>query len=832
MFYYNAFLVVSDKTSAKYGAFNSNYEYFFEWKNPKDKDKKITAQLDVLQRHLFEKSTLINMIHNFIEFEDDGTKIIKKIARQHQFEAVNMLVDKTKQVFSQKDENRIGVVWHTTGSGKSLSMIFYVQMLSYVKELENPTFIILTDRRDLDEQLSGFFELAGFPYPRAPTSVLEADSIEDLREKLETPAGKIIFTTIQKFQTTEEEKEGRIKYPKISDRRNIIIIADEAHRSQYKKMAQNLQRALPNALKVGFTGTPIELEDRSTTDVFGPVITKYKIPDSVRDKTTVEITYEGRRVELHLLNKFIGSDFDEITADLDEETTEVISKKWSEVKKLVEDPGRIKVIAKDLVEHFNAKQKVLHGKAMLCATTKKAAAMYYEYINKIPNHPKCVCIISGAKKKVPEDFPEEKKSKEDYLRQHYRNKTQIENIIEEYKDEKNDLKLLIVCDMFLTGFDAPLLHTLYVDKPLRDHNLIQAISRVNRVWKKKPNGLIIDYIGIGDDLKKSLKAFAESDIKEAMKPTKEILLYMQRKHGELLSFFETPLEDYYNLDKTTQAELLLNAADEILQDETVKMQYFQNVTELTKAYAVCTPNPACLEVEDDLRLFQNIRRIIGKSTKNAPYIPEEKESVVQELVEKGIGTDELIMQFSIEYNPEKIDLNKEYLDKIKLIKQKNLKVELAYKLLDDAIQTKFKRNAVAKNTFQERIEKALSKYHGRFEGYETIMPNMVDIAQDISNQKKKEEELGLSEEEYIFYEAVAPGKDYVESDAVLKSVAVELTDFMKRNTTIDWLNQESVKAKIRSGVKRILLKSGFSPESFEKLIPMIMLQAESNYSGD
>ena len=830
LFHYNAFMVISDRTLARFGTLGSNFEYFFEWKDPKDKNKKITNQLDVLQKGLFEKSTLLNMIQNFLEFEDDGKKIIKKIARQHQYEAVNIIVEKTKQVLPKKDENRIGTIFHTTGSGKSLTMIFYVQMLSQVPELENPTFVIITDRRDLDEQLGNFFSLAGFPYPRAPTSVLEAEGIEDLREKLTTPAGKIIFTTIQKFQTTEEEKAGKVRYPKISDRRNIIIIADEAHRSQYKRMAQNLQIALPNALRIGFTGTPIEKEDRSTTDVFGPVISDYRIPDAVRDKTTVELVTEGRLVQLHLLNRFIGKDFEEITADIDEETIEALSKKWTEVKKLLEDPDRIKVIAKDIVYHLNEKLKVIRGKAMLCASTKKAAAMYKEFIDKEKDHPECVCVISGAKKKIPEGLSYEKKTLEDYLRPHYRSKKETEELVKNFKSEKNPIKLLIVCDMLLTGFDAPLLHTMYIDKPLRDHNLIQAISRVNRVWKDKPQGLIVDYIGIGDDLRKSFRAFATEDIKEALKPTKEILLYMKKKHEELINFFTTSITDYGTLSEADQAQLIYDAIDEIVEDEEVKRKFVKNVTELTKAYAVCTPNPACQDVEDDLRVFQKIRKVLSKSTAKVPIITEEKESAIQDLVEKGIGADKLIKHFSLEYDPEKINLNKG-LDKIrKEVRQKNLKVELAYKLLDDAIQGKFRKNAIARKTFQERIEKTLSKYHGKFEDFETTMTRMVDVGKDVTNQKKREEELGLTEEEYVFYEAVSAGKEYVKSDDVLKSVAIQLTDFLKRNTTIDWLNQESIKAKIRAGVKRILLDSEFSPESFEKLVPVIMVQAENNYS--
>src|SRR5581483_2889231 len=329
IFYYNTFLVISDRTKAKYGTMTAPFERFSDWNDPLNPDKQVANRLELMRKLMFEKSTLLDLIQNYLEYESDGKNVIKKIAQQHQYLAVNTAVKQTLDVFSQKNENRIGVVWHTTGSGKSLTMILYTNILSQIKKLENPTFLVLTDRRDLDEQLNDFFILAGFPYPKPETAILEAESILDLREKLSVPAGKIIFTTIQKFQVTEDEKEGMARYPKISDRRNIIIIADEAHRSQYKKMAQNLQRALPNALKIGFTGTPIEREDKSTTQVFGNIISAYKISDAVRDKATVEISCQRRQVQLHLINKMIGTDFNKITEGLDPDAIEHLSKKWS-----------------------------------------------------------------------------------------------------------------------------------------------------------------------------------------------------------------------------------------------------------------------------------------------------------------------------------------------------------------------------------------------------------------------------------------------------------------------------------------------------------------------
>jgi len=689
--------------------------------------------------------------------------------------------------------------------------------------------LIITDRRDLDEQLNHFFEIAGFPHPKPKTALLEAESILDLRDKLAVPAGKIIFTTIQKFQKTDDEKEGMAKYPKISDRRNIIIIADEAHRSQYKKMAQNLQRALPNALKIGFTGTPIEKEDKSTTQVFGDVISSYKIADAVRDGATVEISCQRRQVQLHLLNKMIGTDFDEITEGLDPDQIEQLSKKWSELKTLLEDSDRIQVIAEDIVNHYNQKKQIVKGKAMLATSTKLSAVRYADIISKIPNAPKCTCIVSGTTKPLPKNSSEEKQQREDVIKKHYKDKKTIDALIGNFKNPNNDLELLIVCDMYLTGFDAPLIHTMYVDKPLRDHNLIQAISRVNRVWKDKPGGLIVDYIGITDDLKRAFRSYNDSDIKGALIPTDEITQYMKQKHEELINFFVSDIEKVENLSNQQEGKLLDESIEEILEDEQVTKKFIQNVAELTKAYAVCTPDPACLDVEPHLRFFQKMRRMMAKSISGISYIPPDKENTVQELVERGIAADEKIKFYNIQYDEEKIDLNKEYIDNIKKIPQKNLKVELAHKLLDDAIKSKFKRNITKQKSFQERIEKSLSRYHAKFEDDESIMDQLEKVAKEVTSEKKREEELNLTDEEIAFYDIVIKGKKYVESDEQLREIAINLTNYMKNKITIDWINQEQVKAEIRIGVRNILRKAKFPFEEIDKLIFVIMEQAENNY---
>lgn len=818
LFYYNSFLVVSDGIMAKYGTFTAKFERFAGWKKP-DKNEKVTFELETMLRGLFDKSTLLNVIQNFVEFESDGKETIKKISMHHQYHAVNKAVEKTRQVIQDKNEKRIGIVWHTTGSGKSFTMILYSQLASKIPQLENPTFVIITDRTDLDEQLSGFFKRAGFPYPKPDEAIQESDSISDLRDKLNIPSGKIIFTTIQKFQTTKQEKEAREQFPEISDRENIIIIADEAHRTQYKGLAQNLRKALPNAMIIGFTGTPIEKDDRSTTEVFGDVISSYTIPEAVQDGSTVQISYEGRLQPMHLFDRLIGKEFDEITQNVSEPTQKHLTRKWTQFKALVEEPPRIKEIAKDIVKHFNGRQ--IKGKAMLVTATQRAAVLYKKYIDEIDDHPESIVAISGTKRKVGDES-------DDLIQDHVRTKNEMKKVIEDFKDEGKPEKLLIVCDMLLTGFDAPLLHTMYVDKPLKDHTLIQAISRVNRVYKDKPGGLIVDYIGIADDLKKSLRAYSEGDVKTAMVPTKEIILLMKKKHKEALDFFKTPIPEFFNQDKLGQIKMITECANEIIGDDDKKKSYFKTITELSKAFTVASPNPACLEIKDDFMVLKKIKQFISKFGQDVPEVSEEVDSAVRELVEKGVGPDDVIKELGLmKQKGDTLVLDEEALKNVRRIQARNLKVELAHKLLDDAVKTKFSRNLVKRHDFLEKIEKTISKYHGRFEEQEVLVDRLVEYGHEIINSETKQEELKLSEEEMAFYDAVALGKEHVESDEKIRNVAIEVTEFLKRNTTIDWVNQESVKAKIRSGVKKVLLKAGFSIKALDMLLPKIMDNAEA-----
>ncbi len=841
LFCYNAFTVISNLRLVQYGTFQSPPEFFFNWYDKDDpgseEDPERKGRLELFINDVFEKDNLLNIISNFIEYEDDGKNIVKKIGRKHQIQGVNKLIARAEEIYGT-EEKRIGTVFHGTGSGKSMSMIFFAEAMYRSKELENPTILVITDRNDLDEQLSDFFKIAGFPIAKPSGEhgiIREAQSIENLREELQIPAGNLIFTTIQKFQTTKEEKtlskllKKKAKYPVLSTRNNIILICDEAHRSQYRKIAQNLERAFPNALRVGFTATPLEEADRDTPRTFGPIISTYTQSQSVKDGTTVRIQYDGRLLGQHII-KNIQQDFDKISESLSEEAGEALGKKWTNFVTLVERKERMKEIANNIVFHFNEKKPAFpKGKAMLCATTKMAAAKYYEYINDIPNHPKCICVMSSGvakKDKSAKDI-----EKENYLKKHYRTKKEAKELVNEFKKEKNDVELLIVCDMYLTGFDAPLVHTLYVDKPLRDHNLFQAASRVNR--KSKPEkiaGYVVDYIGIGDDLKKSFKSFNEKDFKDVMIPIKEILEIMKQRHAELLSFFETPIEKRHELEGLELVDLIESLANEVLESEELKLKYFKIVAELTKAYNVCTPNEACLDIEDDMVFFQKIRAYVSQNTTSTPYIPPDVDAKVGRLIEKGLKIAKAFEKHTLDYASEKFELNSENLKNIGKIKHKNLKLELANKLLDDAIKVKFKRNKVAQKSFQERLEKSLSDYHGRFADFETTWDNVQKVSDDIINKQKRTEELGLTDQEIVFYDAVAAGKEYTKSDETIVKIAKELHDSMKSSITVDWLNQEGIKATIRKKIKEILIRNDFPAESFEKLVPVIFQQVESNYS--
>ena len=836
LFNYNAFNVISNRTIAKYGTMSADLQWFSDFNDPANPDNKPTNRLEIMLQLLLNKETLLKVVQNFVAYEKDNKgHLIKKIAGQHQIQAVDAAVEKTISLFPQKDENRewvkkIGVIWHTTRSGKSFTMMLYANIISKIKEFNNPTFVVITDRVDLDEQLGGFWRKAGFPYKKPKKAIQTADSVPDLREKLSIPGGKVIFTTIQKFQTTKDEKDAKIKYPIISDRRNIILIVDECHRTQYQNLAINLSRALPNALKIGFSGTPIEKEN-STSYVFGENLHTYKIKDAVRDERVKEIICESRLVKLHIVNKMLDSEYEEIAKNLDPDAKGILTGKYSKLKILMEDKNRLQTISENIVFDFLAKQKLWKGKAMLAASTKLAAARYADIISGIDGAPKCTCIISDGNEKITDKTSDENKSRYDEVSAHYKTKNEIDQTIEDYIDPKNDLKLLIVCDKYLTGFDSPITYIMYVDKPLKDHNLIQAISRTSTLYKEKPNGIIIDYIGIAENYQRALGIYNAGEVKGVMDPSaiNEIIKKMENIHLELINFFVDDIGNGKTYNERKKGPYIDNALNEILADEAETRQNFiKKVSQLTKAFAVCTPNIACQEVEDDLRFFQVVRKILQNSTVGA-YVSPEIEGKVQDLVEKSISSDENIKHFEISNEPEKVNIS-EKLKEIKQISQKNLKMELAYKLLDDAITVRFKGNVVKQKNFREEIEKTISKYHGTFENYESVFPLFEEVAQKIEKQVQRGEQLQMSDEEIAFYDILKMGKEYLDSDKIAQDIARNVVKYLKKNLKIDWVNQQNVHDAISVGITKILLKEEFPIDKIDEVIPVIMQQTENNYS--
>jgi len=604
LYVYSQIIVASDGYETKYGSPTSDWERFFVWEGISTDDdleveeitsgyyrylhngKELTS-LEVLIKGLFDKKRLLEFINDFVFYEKTGENYEKKISAYHQFYTVKKAVERTiKCVLEGKtpEDRRIGVVWHTQGAGKSLTMLFYAKKILKIKELENPLLIFVTDRNNLDEQLYELF--SQFPIAK------QAEDIEDLQETIKKTTGGIIFTTIQKFGKTKSEE-----YPLLTERKNVIVIADEAHRSQYRELARNLRKAIPNASFMGFTATPIELQDRDTYLVFGEPISVYSMDKALRHKIIVPIYYEARLVELHLTNEFIDDEFEEISESLEPDLKEELKRKYAKLERLILNPERIQKIANDIVEHFNKRTQELEGKGMIVVLSRKVAVELYNAIKKIPNAPSIEVIISGNKQRDPVEF-----------HPHIRNKTEMEEVLNNFKNPEKDPKMVIVIDMLLTGFDVPCLHTMYFDKPMKNHNLIQAIARVNRVFKDKPSGLIVDYIGIADDLRKSLSQYTIESIKSVLTDINEVINILREKYDIVSSmFYGLDYKKWVSLKPEELAQLTVSAYNHMIQ-EGLEEKFIKNYLHLKKIYALASPHPETIKIKDDIKFFEMIKK--------------------------------------------------------------------------------------------------------------------------------------------------------------------------------------------------------------------------------
>lgn len=855
IFRFNEILVISDGLEARAGTLTSNKERFTPWKTiDGNKMPEHTPQLEVLLKGMLNKEVLLDLIRHFIVFETDkdkkdgNIKISKKLAAYHQYHAVNRAVESTIRAAARSDtlirekpekyglpsvkeqpqgDKRAGVVWHTQGSGKSLIMVFFAGKLVLQPELENPTVILLTDRNDLDDQLFGTFSRCHELLRQEPK---QAESREQIMELLKVSSGGIIFTTIQKFLP---EIKGE-KYPLLSDRRNIVVIADEAHRSQYDFIdgfARHIRDAMPNASFIGFTGTPIEKADRSTPAVFGKYVDVYDIQQAINDNVTVRIYYESRLAKLELKleeRPHIDSDFEEVTEGEEIEHKEKLKSKWARLEKIVGSEKRIQRIADDIVKHWESRLEVLDGKAIIvCMSRRICVDLHNEIVKLRPNwyHQDDdkgiikVIMTGSATDKVE-------------WQEHIRTKDRRKAIGERMKDPSDPLKIAIVRDMWLTGFDAPSLHTMYVDKPMRGHGLMQAIARVNRVFKDKDGGLVVDYIGIAYDLQKAVAQYTESGGEG--KPTfdqEEAVRVMLEQYEIIKGIFHGfDYRRFFKLATNEKILFLREAMDHILKQENGKERFIKYVKKLLSGFALSVPNEKVLAIKDEVGLFQAIKSTIIKTTPTTEKEKEDLDSAIKQILSKAIVSDRVIDIFAAAglKKPDIAILSDEFLAEIKGMPQKNLAFEMLKKLLNDEIKIKLRRNLVEGKSFAEMLENAIKKYINRTIETAQIIEELIALAVKMRDANKRGENLKLSEDELAFYDALEVNDSAVKilGDEVLKQIARDLVETVRRNVTIDWTLRENVQAKLRVMVKRVLKKYGYPPDKQEKATLTVLDQAQ------
>ena len=806
LYVYSQIIVASDGYETKYGSPTSDWERFFVWEGMLSDDdveveeiadgyyryiyngKEITS-LELLIKGLFRKEHILEFINDFVFYEKDGETYKKKIAGYHQFYTVKKAIQRTIDCVlygKTPEEKRIGVAWHTQGSGKSLTMLFYAKKALKVKELENPLLIFITDRRELDEQLYKLFSQF--------SNAKQAESIKDLQETIMTTEGSIIFTTIQKFGKRKAEE-----YPFLTERKNIIVIADEAHRSQYRELAQNLRKAIPNASFMGFTATPIELQDRDTYLVFGEPISVYPMDKALRHKIIVPIYYEPRLAELHLTNEFIDEEFEELSEGLEPELKEHLKKKYARLEELILNQERLEKIAKDIVEHFNKRVETLEGKGMIVVISRKVAVELYKAIKKIPNAPSVEVVISGNKQRDPEDY-----------HQFIRKEKDLEDLLNNFKNPEKDPKIVIVVDMLLTGFDIPCLHTMYFDKPMKNHSLIQAIARVNRVFKDKPAGLIVDYIGIADDLRKSLSQYTLSAINQVLTNINEVINVLKEKYDIVSSMFYGL--NYQNWKRLTPEELaqLTVSVYNLLNSEDLKKKFIKNYLALKKAYALASPHPETIKIKDDIMFFEMIKKMIVKySVPSRKEISRELEYEISQLISRSISAEEPVDIFSLikKDKPDISILNEELLSKIANLAQKNYAVDLLMKLIKDEIKPRVRINPYRYKSLYERLLSLIEKYNIKLLNTVDVINELIEIAREIRKKIEEGKKLDLTEEELVFYdrllkEGILANKE--EIIRIVKEIQKELGYYVK---IVDWHKKDSIRARIKTIIKVTLAKS-------------------------
>jgi len=895
LFTYNGLMIISDGLEAKAGSLSAGLSRFMSWKTADGKEEAshLVSQLETLIKGMLNKETLLDLIRHFIVFEKSKTEdpktgvvtieAVKKLAAYHQYYAVNRAVESTlratghvnsklmekqtpvSQVMEDpasygvagvkshpKGDRKGGVVWHTQGSGKSLTMVFYTGKI--VLALDNPTILMITDRNDLDDQLFDTFAASTQLLRQEPKQVENRDQLKEL---LQVASGGVIFSTIQKFQPDE----GNV-FDTLSQRENIVVIADEAHRTQYgfkaktiddkdeqgnvvgKKVvygfAKYMRDALPNATYLGFTGTPIESTDTNTPAVFGNYIDVYDIAQAVEDGATVRIYYESRLAKVLLsdegkqlvANLDKGLDDELAQEDLTETRLDPSQKakaKWTQLEALIGSENRIKNIAQDIVNHFEQRQEVFDGKGMIVAMSRRIAADLQAEIIKIKPEWHSDDLDKGVIKVVmtskSSDGPE--------ISKHHTTKAQRKTLADRMKHPDDPLKLVIVRDMWLTGFDAPSLHTLYIDKPMKGHNLMQAIARVNRVYKDKPGGLIVDYLGIASDLKKALSFYSDAGGKGDPTILQEQAVELMLEKLEVVSqlFHGFSYEHYFAADTAQKLSLILAAEDHILGLEDGKKRFVNEVTALSKAFAIAIPHEQAMDVKDEVAFFQAIKaRLVKFDATGLGRSDEEIETTIRQVIDQALVSEQVIDVFDAAgiKKPDISILSEEFLLELKGMEHKNIALEVLKKLLNDELKSRARKNLVKSKSLLVMLEDAIKKYHNKVLTAAEVMDELIKLSKEIISMDDEASELGLTEFEYAFYTAVADNKSAKElmQHDKLRELAVVLTERVKQNASIDWTIKESVRAKLKVIIKRTLRQYGYPPDMQKLATETVLKQAE------
>jgi len=882
LFTYNSLCIISDGLEAKTGSVSAGFTRFMSWKTTDgiNEASHLDNQIETLIKGQLNKKSLLDIIRYFIVFEkskkeDLKTGIItidtvKKVAAYHQYYAVNKAVESTEKAAKEDGDRKGGVVWHTQGSGKSLSMVFYTGKI--VQALNNPTILVITDRNDLDDQLFDTFAASKQLLRQTP---IQANDRQHLKELLKVASGGVVFATIQKFQPDE----GNI-YETLTERKNVIVIADEAHRTQYgfkaktvddkdeqgniigKRIvygfAKYMRDALPNATYLGFTGTPIENTDVNTPAVFGNYVDIYDIAQAVEDGATVRIFYESRLAKVNLSDegKKLVEELDEDLAEADLTDTQKAKAKWTQLEALIGSKNRVAIIAKDIVNHFTARQEVFEGKGMIVSMSRRIAADLYDEIIKIRPDWHHKDLDKGAIKVImtaaSSDGPK--------MANHHTTKEQRRALAERMKDPNNELKLVIVRDMWLTGFDAPSMHTLYIDKPMKGHNLMQAIARVNRVYKDKPGGLVVDYLGIASDLKKALSFYSDSGGKGDPTIAQEQAVNFMLEKLEIVSqmFLEKPVqgyskefqdlvedptvpylgknegllyEEYFTADTRTKLKIILTAEEHILSLEDGKKRFIKEVTGLSQAFAIAVPHDQAMDVKDEVSFFQAVKARLSKfDITGEGRTDEDIETAIRQVIDKALISEQVVDVFDAAgiKKPDISILSEDFLMEIKGMKHQNIALETLKKLLNDEIKVRSKTNLMQSKSLMDMLESSIKKYQNKVLTAAEVIQELIELANHIKDADKRGESLGLTEYELAFYDAVSNNDSakQVLGDEVLRELAIYLVETVKQNATIDWTIKESVKAKLKVMVKRALRKFGYPPDQQKLATDTVLKQAE------